>query len=185
MDYSSLMKSKPRCVECATVLSGRQRRFCSRACKNRDTNNRHQSYATQQARGLQRKMQLIAEAGGCCTQCGYRRNVAALTWHHNNPALKAFNLDVRSMSNRSQTEVRMEIAKCVLLCANCHAETHFPSLSTDAPPRRTTTTASTAFAARREYTRTRGRGTSAFVPDGSGDAACAVPRPRSGESVRG
>ena len=126
------MKSELQCVECAQPLSGRQRRFCSLPCKNRDTNNRHQNYTSQQARGLKRKLQLINEAGGCCIHCGYRRNFAALTWHHSDPLGKAFSLDVRSMSNRSEVEVRTEVAKCVLLCANCHAEVHFPSLSTAA-----------------------------------------------------
>ncbi len=128
-DYYNLMESVLICVGCAQPLSGRQRRFCSLTCKNQDTNNRHQNYASQQARGLRRKLQLINEAGGCCTACGYRRNFAALTWHHQDPSLKAFALDVRCMSNRSEADVRMEIAKCVLLCANCHAEVHFPSLS--------------------------------------------------------
>ena len=125
------MKSEFLCVECARPLTGRQRRFCSRACKNRDTNNRHQSYASRQLRGLRRKLQLIEEAGGRCTRCGYRRNSAALGWHHLDADLKAFSLDIRSMSNRSEAEVRTEVAKCVLLCANCHAEEHFPSLSID------------------------------------------------------
>lgn len=123
------MKSALCCVGCDRLLSGRQRRFCSLTCKNRDTNNRHQNYASQQARGLRRKLQLITEAGGSCTACGYRQNFAALTWHHLDRVLKSFSLDVRAMSNRSEAEVRSEIAKCVLLCANCHAEAHFPNLS--------------------------------------------------------
>jgi hypothetical protein len=114
------------------MLGGRQRRFCSRSCKNRDTNTRHQSYASQQARGLRRKCQLIVEAGGRCTRCGYRRNLAALTWHHIEPASKSFNLDVRALSNRSSAEIQSEVGKCVLLCANCHAEEHFPGLTASA-----------------------------------------------------
>ena len=98
-------------------------------CKNKDTNQRHQSYACQQARGLRRKCLLIAEAGGRCTRCGYSRNLAALTWHHTDPAKKSFNLDMCALSNRSDGEVRTELAKCVLLCANCHAEEHFPDLA--------------------------------------------------------
>ncbi|HEU4774837.1 MAG TPA: hypothetical protein VFS82_10030 [Lysobacter sp.] len=123
------MESETVCVGCARLLTGRQRRFCSRSCKNRDTNNRHQNYLSQQARGLGRKIKLIAEAGGCCTTCGYKRNLAALTWHHKDPSRKTFSLDLRSLSNRSHAEIRAEIEKCVLLCANCHAETHFPALS--------------------------------------------------------
>lgn len=78
---------------------------------------------------MQRKVQLILEAGGCCSRCGYRRNMAALTWHHVTPSAKLFSLDIRNLSNRSEKDIRKELAKCVLLCANCHAEEHFPNLS--------------------------------------------------------
>ena len=83
----------------------------------------------QQERGLARKRELVALAGGCCTRCGYQRNLAALTWHHCAPGEKRFHLDVRSLSNRSVAEIRAELAKCILLCANCHAEEHFPELA--------------------------------------------------------
>jgi hypothetical protein len=122
------MQSESACVTCGAALQGRQRRFCSRPCKNADTNHRHQSYLSQQARGLQRKLALVEEAGGRCTSCGYSRNLAALTWHHVEPGKKHFQLDMRSLSNRSDAAVRMELAKCVLLCANCHAEVHAPEL---------------------------------------------------------
>ncbi len=59
-------------------------------------------------------------------RCGYRKNLAALTWHHREPEQKAFELDARSFSNRRMTTLRAEIAKCDLLCANCHAEAHWP-----------------------------------------------------------
>jgi len=77
---------------------------------------------------LQRKLTLVEEAGGRCTSCGYSRNLAALTWHHVEPTKKHFQLDLRSLSNRSDAAVRKELAKCVLLCANCHAEAHAPEL---------------------------------------------------------
>lgn len=130
-DYDFLMKSRLRCVVCRGALAGKQRRFCSRACKNRDTNHRHQSYACQQQRGLQRKVRLVAEAGGRCGRCGYDRNLAALAWHHVVPATKSFTLDLRSLSNRCLADITLELAKCELLCANCHAETHFPELAID------------------------------------------------------
>lgn len=125
------MKSDSRCVVCRNPLSGRQRRFCSLQCKNADTNYRHQSYLQQQARGLKRKLALLQEAGACCKHCGYSRNLAALTWHHVDQRKKSFSLDLRSLSNRSALEIRQEVAKCILLCANCHAETHFPFLDMD------------------------------------------------------
>ena len=128
------MKSDSCCV-CGEALHGRQRRFCCRSCKNRDTNNRHQTYLSQQARGLARKVELILASGGKCSQCGYARNIAALTWHHLDPALKAFSLDVRSLSNRNRNAIDNELRKCVLLCANCHAEAHFPELNLDSTHR--------------------------------------------------
>ena len=116
------------CATCQRPLGGRQRRFCSLKCKNADTNNRHQSYVSQQQRGLLRKLELVTEAGGKCTRCGYDRNLAALTWHHVDPGTKRFQLDLRSLSNRSQREIRTELEKCVLVCANCHAEIHAPAM---------------------------------------------------------
>ena len=124
------MKSELACMVCGAILTGRQRRFCSRVCKNRDTNHRHQSYSSQQSRGLLRKRQLVESAGGCCVRCGYRANLAALTWHHRKPAHKSFNLDLRALSSRSMAEVEVELGKCILLCANCHAEAHHPEMAT-------------------------------------------------------
>ncbi len=116
------------CSVCEATLRGRQRRFCSRRCKNADTNVRHQNYGSQQARGLRRKLDLIAACGGRCIQCGYDRNSAALVWHHRNPEEKSFELDLRALSNRSLPAIRDELVKCDLVCANCHAELHFPHL---------------------------------------------------------
>jgi len=98
-------------------------------CKNADTNNRHQNYRRQQERGIERKVRFLRGTGGCCTRCGYNRNLAALVWHHIDPKKKLFSLDIRAMSNRSEEELRREISKCMVLCANCHAEIHFPRMA--------------------------------------------------------
>jgi transposase/5-methylcytosine-specific restriction endonuclease McrA len=68
-----------------------------------------------------RKARLVAEAGGCCAVCGYDRYVGALQFHHRDPATKLFALSRRGLA-RSLEEARAEASKCVLLCANCHAE---------------------------------------------------------------
>lgn len=67
------------------------------------------------------KLTLVREAGGCCVICGYSRCVAALQFHHVDPATKRFALSLKGVA-RSIDVVRAEAAKCVLLCANCHAE---------------------------------------------------------------
>jgi transposase len=67
------------------------------------------------------KLMLVEEAGGQCAVCGYRRCVAALEFHHLVPAEKSFSLSHRGVTRAMET-ARSEARKCVLLCANCHAE---------------------------------------------------------------
>jgi AcrR family transcriptional regulator len=64
---------------------------------------------------------LVDEAGGACVLCGYSRSVAALQFHHREPILKAFSISERGVT-RALDKAREEARKCVLLCANCHAE---------------------------------------------------------------
>ncbi len=64
-------------------------------------------------------------------RCGYATNLAAFSFHHREPATKLFQLDLRSLSNRTLEVIRQEAAKCDLVCANCHAELHHPQLNTN------------------------------------------------------
>jgi transposase-like protein len=67
------------------------------------------------------KQTLIAEAGGACAICGYSRHPSALHFHHIDPSTKEFALSQEGIT-RSLQRARAEVKKCVLLCANCHAE---------------------------------------------------------------
>lgn len=63
---------------------------------------------------------LILEAGGACALCGYAKCAAALEFHHTDA-----NKESRiSGSSRGLAWLRREVAKCVLVCANCHREIH-------------------------------------------------------------
>ena len=73
------------------------------------------------ARRRKVKQILVAEAGGCCAVCGYAGYAGALQFHHRDPASKRFGLALNGVA-RSIARAREEAAKCVLLCANCHAE---------------------------------------------------------------
>lgn len=73
------------------------------------------------ARRRRIKETLVAEAGGCCRLCGYDRSLAALQFHHLDRSAKAFHLSFRGIP-RAIERAREEASKCVLLCANCHAE---------------------------------------------------------------
>lgn len=67
------------------------------------------------------KDRLIEDAGGACLLCGYSRWPGALQFHHIDPTEKDFHIAQRGHS-RSLARSRAEAKKCVLLCANCHAE---------------------------------------------------------------
>jgi hypothetical protein len=67
------------------------------------------------------KAKLVAEAGGRCMVCGYDRCQAALQFHHPEPGEKVFALSHQGLT-RSLAKAREEARKCVLVCANCHAE---------------------------------------------------------------
>lgn len=64
---------------------------------------------------------LVSEAGGSCTMCGYSRCLAALHFHHLDPDQKRFSMG-REGVTRSLAVMRVEAGRCLLLCANCHAE---------------------------------------------------------------
>jgi len=64
---------------------------------------------------------LIAEGGGACRLCGYSGYAGALQFHHLDPSIKEFSVS-KEGGTLSLARTRSEASKCVLLCANCHAE---------------------------------------------------------------
>lgn len=65
----------------------------------------------------------VEHLGGACEVCGYNKCSRALSFHHKDPALKEFGISAQGMT-RSWDRVKIEIEKCMLLCANCHMELH-------------------------------------------------------------
>lgn len=63
---------------------------------------------------------LVAENGGSCSRCGYNKCIGALHFHHADYLTKS--IGIGKVMSRSLERAREEVAKCVLLCANCHAE---------------------------------------------------------------
>lgn len=56
-----------------------------------------------------------------CSKCGYTKSARALQFHHADGD-KLFNIGESLRLGRKK--LWAEIDKCVLLCANCHAEAH-------------------------------------------------------------
>lgn len=60
-----------------------------------------------------------------CAVCG-EKDIAVLEFHHANPAKRSFS--VASIGQRTGWNKYFdEVAKCILLCANCHKRAHFYS----------------------------------------------------------
>lgn len=55
-----------------------------------------------------------------CADCGGEFPPACMQFHHLDPSIKTNN--VRAMGH--PTRVRREIAKCIVICANCHCIRH-------------------------------------------------------------
>lgn len=80
------------------------------------------SFAVKQTRRKIKRL-LIEYKGGKCERCGYNKNCpAAYDFHHKDPTAKEFAI---SKSNLSLARQKVEIDKCLLLCANCHREIHY------------------------------------------------------------
>lgn len=76
-----------------------------------------------------RKIKAISLFGSKCCKCNYNKNLAALDFHHLNPKEKEY--DWRRLVKKPWNKVVEELKKCVLLCKNCHAETHNPNCNLD------------------------------------------------------
>ena len=61
--------------------------------------------------------------GGSCNVCGYNKSIAALEFHHLDPSKKDFSIGQDGIT-RSFDKIKMELDKCILVCANCHREEH-------------------------------------------------------------
>lgn len=68
------------------------------------------------------KQKLIDYKGGKCSRCGYNKKVPAVYEFHHCKGEKDFTISGKSWSF---ARLKQEADKCVLLCANCHAEVHW------------------------------------------------------------
>jgi hypothetical protein len=61
--------------------------------------------------------------GPTCHSCGRDGPPSLFEFHHWNAAEKDFGLSEHGIP-RSWEKTRAELAKCTMLCANCHREVH-------------------------------------------------------------
>lgn len=61
--------------------------------------------------------------GGKCEICSYSKSIKALEFHHTDPTQKDFAISGGGKT-RSFDKMKVELDKCLMLCANCHREEH-------------------------------------------------------------
>jgi transposase-like protein len=100
----------PKHGETEFSIEGRGNYRCGRCRSEAVTNRRRRVKAI-----------LVQEAGGRCAICGYDRYNGALSFHHLDPTQKRLHVSAEGKGYAIDV-LRTEAAKCILLCANCHAE---------------------------------------------------------------
>ena len=78
----------------------------------------------------EKKNKAIQRFDGICRGCGRRYRPTVFEFHHLDSRTKEFEIATAGMG-RSWPKIIEELAKCVMLCANCHCEVHTGQLVLD------------------------------------------------------
>lgn len=109
---------------CPTCLNDfyAPRKYCGDDCIPRQTSGEkrviHKHRMSEVRKSIKKKG--VEFKGGSCELCGYNKSLQALHFHHKEPGEKDFAIS----SATSWKKAKIEIEKCLLVCANCHAELH-------------------------------------------------------------
>lgn len=114
-DDLSVYKKSYNKVDGRLVQTG----YCNlcHACNNRRANptKRANAHVTR----ARIRAAVIAAKDKPCTDCGVKYPYFVMQFDHLDPSQKSFNIG--SFSTQSMSQVLEEIAKCEVVCANCHA----------------------------------------------------------------
>jgi hypothetical protein len=71
-----------------------------------------------------RKIEAINYKGEKCVDCGlHKEHPSVYEFHHLDPSQKDYNW--QKLRQKSIKAIKLELDKCVLLCANCHRKRHW------------------------------------------------------------
>lgn len=134
LSRGTTLARKPSCL-CGECRKCKQREYMREYQRKNPEQNRAKAAAWRKQnperrkaqarkRWLERSAQLDAiklERG--CAKCGYNEHPAALLFHHRDPAEKELN--VSQLAARAWPVIEEELAKCDVLCGNCHLIHHY------------------------------------------------------------
>ena len=124
-------QNRATCKFCGVALHayigrGKPREHCGNQC--RDKYYYHNGGANKQLASREAKKAWMDEQkGGPCADCGIKYPAFVMDFHHVGDKEKAFTIS-KSGTNASWERLKKEVAKCVVLCSNCHR------MRTFAPP---------------------------------------------------
>lgn len=89
--------------------------------------NRDKRYQYKVKRSKELKVKLIKQKGSKCINCNLEyngKNASKFDFHHIDPNTKEFALNQHSLQTKSLDAIDKEVAKCNLICSNCHRMIH-------------------------------------------------------------
>ena len=95
-------------------MAKEKRKYADRSTYLKDAVNKRRKKLRQMA---------LEYKGDKCSICGYNKCLKALEFHHCESDQKDFGISAKGYT-RSWEAIRLELEKCILLCANCHREIH-------------------------------------------------------------
>lgn len=105
--------------------------YCCRECNKARRKEAYQNGQGQQIKAERDAMKefYIKQFGGKCVRCGYNEFMAALDFHHVRDKIAAIgHLITWAILGKGNPEnivkLEAELAKCILLCSNCHGALH-------------------------------------------------------------
>ena len=96
--------------------------------------HRREVVAAQKRRRAKRRLEIIALKDKCA-RCGYDECATALDFHHRNRQVGDRTVSVLLGFGWGMKRIMAEIAKCELLCSNCHRLRHCKSHEAEAMSR--------------------------------------------------
>lgn len=113
------------CTSCSVEYP--EEKFKRLSARGRQAGQRHSQcnrclYVLYTRPGMEKKLAEVHDyqLGLGCMDCGYREHPAALEFDHRPGEIKLFNIGEK-IGAYSRTKIWAEIAKCDVVCANCHA----------------------------------------------------------------
>lgn len=135
--YVKYMKRCPKCeteklLECFWKSSKHKdglQTYCKECSTKRRVQyfqeNKEQESKLRNLRSKEYKEWYLDLKRGPCSDCGKSYHPVAMQWHHRSDEIKLYNLGYMKSRKMARKKILEEIAKCDLVCANCHAIRHF------------------------------------------------------------